>query len=166
MTLITFQAGKAVMKDGKVGTEQACCCDDGDGVGCEDCTLACCLSIEGRDTCDGGTELISVDPLIVENWGREINAGGQVSATYVFLSDERDLEVEVIYECENGVIDMIIEVGEKIPGGNVPYTSFRQWATARATLGLDGCPTGIEFGELTESDGPDFVLPTMEWVCT
>lgn len=26
MTLITFQDGRAVMRDGKVGTEQACCC--------------------------------------------------------------------------------------------------------------------------------------------
>jgi len=27
MTLITFEDGKAVFRDGKVGTEQACCCD-------------------------------------------------------------------------------------------------------------------------------------------
>jgi hypothetical protein len=159
MTLITFQDGKPVMRDGKIGTEQACCC----GVGCEACTLTCCLFIEGRDTCEGGTE---VGPLIIENWGREVNVGGQVLASYVFLSDDRDLEVEVIYACQNGVIDMNIEVGEKIPGGGGPYTSFRRWATARATLGPDGCPTGIEFGELTESDGPDFVLPTIELVCT
>ena len=28
MTLITFDSGKVVMRDGKVGTEQECCCDD------------------------------------------------------------------------------------------------------------------------------------------
>lgn len=27
MTLITFQGGQVVMRDGKVGTEQDCCCD-------------------------------------------------------------------------------------------------------------------------------------------
>jgi hypothetical protein len=27
MTLITLQGGKLVLRDGKVGTEQACCCD-------------------------------------------------------------------------------------------------------------------------------------------
>jgi len=30
MTLITFEEGKAVFRDGKVGTEQACCCDGGE----------------------------------------------------------------------------------------------------------------------------------------
>lgn len=33
MTLITFQDGKPVMRDGKVGAEQACCCG-GDGACC------------------------------------------------------------------------------------------------------------------------------------
>jgi hypothetical protein len=28
MTLITFEDGKAVLRDGKVGTEQACCCEE------------------------------------------------------------------------------------------------------------------------------------------
>jgi hypothetical protein len=37
MTLITFQDGKPVMRDGKVGTEQACCC------GC-----STCLTLSGR----------------------------------------------------------------------------------------------------------------------
>ena len=29
MTTIAFQDGKVVMRDGKVGTEQACCCEEG-----------------------------------------------------------------------------------------------------------------------------------------
>jgi|688.fasta_scaffold17654_19 hypothetical protein len=37
MTLITFQDGKPVLRDGKVGTEQECCC------GC-----STCLTISGR----------------------------------------------------------------------------------------------------------------------
>ena len=38
MTLITFQDGKPVMRDGKVGTEQACCC------GCDPCLLRLCTA--------------------------------------------------------------------------------------------------------------------------
>jgi hypothetical protein len=30
MTLITFQDGKVVLRDGKAGTEQACCCEEQD----------------------------------------------------------------------------------------------------------------------------------------
>jgi hypothetical protein len=36
MTLITFQDGKVVMRDGKIGTEQECCCEDEAGP-CVDC---------------------------------------------------------------------------------------------------------------------------------
>ena len=39
MTLITFQDGQPVMRDGKVGTEQACCCGG--------CTFAILFSGEG-----------------------------------------------------------------------------------------------------------------------
>lgn len=41
MTLITMQRGKVVMRDGKVGTEQACCCQ------CDPCSLchSPCLSV-------------------------------------------------------------------------------------------------------------------------
>jgi hypothetical protein len=37
MTLITFQDGKPVLRDGQVGTEQACCCG---GCSCGECALA------------------------------------------------------------------------------------------------------------------------------
>lgn len=36
MTLITFQDGKVVMRDGKVGTGQECCCDG---------EVACCVEV-------------------------------------------------------------------------------------------------------------------------
>lgn len=47
MTLITFQDGVAVMRDGKVGTEQACCCEDG----CAPCPdlESLCISITLTD---------------------------------------------------------------------------------------------------------------------
>jgi hypothetical protein len=58
MTLITFQDGKPVLRDGKVGTEQECCCGGGE---C-DCTL-----------CTGGSVDYELDgvtlnvPVTVEN---------------------------------------------------------------------------------------------------
>jgi hypothetical protein len=48
MTLITLQDGKIVVRDGKVGTEQACCC------GCLECPDECCVLISGRNTCESG----------------------------------------------------------------------------------------------------------------
>jgi hypothetical protein len=63
MTLITFQDGKPVLRDGKVGTEQACCCQCGrciiDGewdcryatkAQCEECTTTYyCENLETAD---------------------------------------------------------------------------------------------------------------------
>jgi len=40
MTLITFEDGKAVFRDGKVGTEQACCCEEGEVCCNPDCGFA------------------------------------------------------------------------------------------------------------------------------
>lgn len=42
MTLITFQDGKPVMRDGKVGTEQDCCCGGGE-CACPDLSGYCSL---------------------------------------------------------------------------------------------------------------------------
>ncbi len=36
VTLITFQDGKAIFRDGKVGTEQGCCCEAG-----QECQAGC-----------------------------------------------------------------------------------------------------------------------------
>ena len=163
MTLITFQDGQVVMRDGQVGTEQACCC----GANCGDCPLTCCLIIEGKDTCAGGTELVSLDPLIVINWGGGLVETGHFVGSYTYLSDARDIRVDFSWICEDGVLKMDVEIEEKIPGGNdEPVTSRRRWANARATLGPDGCPTGVELGEPTESDGPDPIMPTFAWSCT
>lgn len=45
MTLVTFQDGRVVMRDGKVGTEQACCCNP-----------CCCNSITLNDLLYGNNE--------------------------------------------------------------------------------------------------------------
>ena len=45
MTLITLQDGKIVLRDGKVGTEQECCC----GGPCEGCNSPnCCIALKNN----------------------------------------------------------------------------------------------------------------------
>ena len=162
MTHITFQDGRVVMRDGRVGTEQECCCG-----GCEDCTLTCCLTIEGRNTCESGTDFVSDVPLIVVNWASTLQENGATIGAYQYLSDDFDLLVEFVWLCENGVLSLDIEVSEWIPGNagvGDPAASYRRWANARAILNEAGCPTGVELGELTESEGPDpSITPTLGW---
>jgi len=56
MTLITFQDGKPLMKDGKVGTEQDCCCETGGGEGGGGDPVPCdCTSQPSGITLPGNT---------------------------------------------------------------------------------------------------------------
>jgi hypothetical protein len=53
MTRITFQDGKVVLRDGQVGTEEACCC----GGECEcpnECVENLAISLGGNPECFGG----------------------------------------------------------------------------------------------------------------
>jgi hypothetical protein len=53
MTLITLQDGKLVLRDGKVGTEQACCCGGGTGACCYSeaaCPRSLCEDVVGPQT--------------------------------------------------------------------------------------------------------------------
>lgn len=64
MTRITLQDGKVVLRDGQVGTEEACCCDDEKCSGpcddSEDCDPGCfcedgeCVECRSREDCDEG----------------------------------------------------------------------------------------------------------------
>ena len=164
MTLITFQGGRVVMRDGQVGTGPECCC----GANCGDCPLTCCLVVQGKNTCTVGTDVISFDPLIVINWGGEVLESGSSDVTYQYLSDALDLLIEIIWFCsESGELQMDVSLSESVPGGGAPATSFRRWQNARAILGSDGCPTGVNLGELTESNGPDPQSEmTLSWECT
>ncbi len=145
------------------GICSACCEDGGECT----CTLECCLTIQGRDAqCGSGTALISADPLIIENWGPDLGR-----AQWLYISDERDIEVTVeVFPCEDGVIALDVIIRETVPGiggGGSAVTSTRRWAYATAILGEDGCPVGVDLGELTESEGPDPALTlALGWVCT
>lgn len=143
------------------------CCGDEADCDCGDCNLNCCLTIQGRNTCEGGTVLISPDP-IVENWGlAETETFFQ--ATWQYLSYDRDAIVEVVFSCNAGTLALDVTVSEFIPsvqaGGSL--TSYRRWANAVAILNEDCCPVGVDLGALTDSAGsdPTFVLG-LGWVCT
>jgi hypothetical protein len=163
MTRLAFQDGKLILRDGKAAIGEDCCC----GAGCENCPLACCITIQGRDAfCGSGTAVISNDPLIVENWGPSFGL-----AQWLYISDARDIEVTVeVSPCEDGVIALDVIIRETVPGiggGGSTVTSTRRWQNATAILGEDGCPTGVVLGDLTENSGPDPALTlTLGWICT
>jgi hypothetical protein len=104
----------------------------------------------------------------VVNWGQTTNEAGTIFATWEYLSDERDQFIEVIIlPCEDGVIALDVILDEHVPGNNPTATSHRRWQNATAILGEDGCPIGVDLGELTESEGidPDITLD-LGWICT
>lgn len=166
MTHITFKGGRVVMRDGKIGTESDCCCG-----GCEDCTLTCCLTINGRNTCAGETITISTFPeLIVLLWTSHIQENGVTTGIYQYLSDDFDVLVEFDWICSDGVLGLDIRLLEWIPGNaglGDPAVTYRRWANARAILGDSGCPTGIDLGEPTVSNGPEPAnMPAFGWAFT
>lgn len=55
MTLITFQDGAVVMRDGQVGTEQACCCEGGCDLSSADDTTQAAASMTTDCNCEVGT---------------------------------------------------------------------------------------------------------------
>ena len=65
MTLITFQDGKPVLRDGKVGTEQECCCNQC-GVCCEAGYEHCEITYTATFS-DGNTKTETVPAFVSEN---------------------------------------------------------------------------------------------------
>lgn len=53
MTKITLQDGRVVLRDGKIGTEQACCCGE-ECVCPADCVDGLQISLGNEPTCAGG----------------------------------------------------------------------------------------------------------------
>ena len=75
MTLIAFQDGKPILTDGKVGTEQACCC------------------VEGEEPCSCGFVLpegCEVDYIAVTLEFRFNNCGNGLATQEFILNDEND----------------------------------------------------------------------------
>ena len=68
MTLITFQDGKPVLRDGKVGTESGCCC------GCDPCLVRLCQAYD--------VTVENPDDTSAEEWACGISANA-----YLWLKD-------------------------------------------------------------------------------
>lgn len=89
MTLITFQDGKVVLRDGKVGTEQDCCCSDDGECPCEEAVFETCpegytvtfdiIIVHPDQTTEPGTATVAISKLLANLWTGAAE-GGQVSA--------------------------------------------------------------------------------------
>jgi len=107
VTVIRLQDGKAIVEDGKVGTEQACCCE-------EEEPCQCCSSEEYQDCdiqvrrlySDGTHDVLETIPA----GNLFINTEGEGCRFTIFLGDENENGDTV---CRiNGEIDLTIETCE------------------------------------------------------
>ncbi len=166
MTQITLQDGKLVMRDGRVGTEQACCCEPGDETDecqgpcetdndcsenckcnegecapkdCRDCEKACCVFIQGRNTCQAGSSGS-------EGWGSQFGFPLWVNT----VDDVNYSIIVIVGECdsEDGTTPVFVSSSSSL-GSEAPASKSHQWLDAILSVGGDGCPTGIVFGDMT-----------------
>ena len=95
MTLITLQDGKIVLRDGKVGTEQACCCGGGE---C-DCDAFCDgnfeLEIEGITI----TSFVGITPLCAGGSGQFQNSRQTAWNSAGCVDGKRRINVQVSTDC-------------------------------------------------------------------
>lgn len=131
MTLISFQAGDVVMRDGQVGTEQGCCCEDGGG-----CAESCDeeLTVSGSI---GGMTATVVIPIPGAGSARFDKNDG--SGDYV--------EVDATIVCgtygPGGALAWAVFVGVCYQSdGAINSDSF----TSTVALEADGCPTAGDVG--------------------
>lgn len=117
MTLVTFQDGRVVMRDGKVGTEQACCCGQCD---CTNCDVSVIVEIES-ETIDVGID--NVWSAFVQLCFEAGNSRSTRAKAY----------------CENGKVHASVEVGWVYPGYCARVVTYNYIFD---NCGPDGCPTG------------------------
>ena len=154
MTLIPFEGGKPIFKDGKVGTGAACCCNKCSGPcesngdcapgcvcvygECKICTCACFeVGVKGRYD-------FNMDPYSDPNnefWSTgTANNCGFAQAAYGKLD----------YPVTIGGYDVILNAGgvtvmQSITTGCAGVDCV--WPDATLTYDEDGCPNGIDLGE-------------------
>lgn len=84
MTSLTSQDGKLVVRDGKLGTEKACCCGDGPGVCCE---------CEGVGTIASSGQAPSSDPSGMQESVDSMNAGADELAAQLLANGYECIEI-------------------------------------------------------------------------
>lgn len=152
--------------------------------GCGNCTLSCCLVIQGRNLCEPGNEVVSVTPFIFDEWSSSDGDPAQdppaapvanlYDSQWQRVSDSGDYLVIVkTHGCVNGQIALDVEVTKYGPDNVETEYHYRRYANALATLNANGCPVGVTLGEVTDEDvGPDGTgtAPeldlTIDWLCT
>lgn len=154
MTLITFQDGAVVFRDGKVGTEQACCCDT-----CAPCPdlQSLCISVSLTDY-EGITHTADESDFI---WN-------DASSGFVYL---KGFEYALFVSCEGdlnvtgGWGGFITECGGQCTtgetSGTLPCSEAADWyvGTISGTIFFTevcdpGCPENLGTFSVTFSDPP------------
>jgi hypothetical protein len=153
MTLITLQDGRLVLRDGQVGTEQACCCDT-----CAPCPdlESLCISVSLTDY-EGTTHTADQDDFI---W-----SGG---SGFVYL---KGFEYALFVSC-NGDIDVTVGWGSFLAecggqctsgegSGTLPCSQDADWYVGTisglilfAEVCDPGCPENLGTFSVTFSDPP------------
>jgi hypothetical protein len=184
MTRITLQDGKLVLRDGAIGTEQACCCkkcegpcdeenpcpegcrcEDGECVPilCDECGDECVMFLHGR-TGEG----VIFDPAFTESWGVFGLTGfwGKNETPSATPEDNADkgyaLSVGNI-TCEGGrwVIAEIAGGGQvraqaaSFNEGLTGIETIHNYQNVKVIVDENGCPSGLELGDFDVQQGPN-----------
>jgi hypothetical protein len=159
MSEITFQDGKVLFRDGKVGTEQACCC--GECAPCPD-LQSLCISITLTDY--NGTVYTADETDVF--W---FMSGDSISGSVNFPN----FDYSLLLRCENGNISVFAGWAFVIAGcictsgggsAVIPCSSDPKWylATASGEIEFDqfgdpcdgDCPPNLGSFSVTFSDAP------------
>lgn len=147
MTLITFDGGQVVMRDGKIGTEQACCC------GCE-CSFR-----------EGSVIVVTVDGTDVEFFGPSgpIDASGDFDSVEVCSSGNAYLpdsycesrllssgDVSVYVGChdadwEDLLLANAAPIPEDWPNSGIVVVVYRMWRSGSIYPECDGGDEGFRY---------------------
>jgi len=181
MTLITLQDGKVVLREGKVGTEQACCCGEeekcsGPCDDSEDCDPECfcedgeCVECRSSEDCDEG--LACCDGKCVEppfcNETRYFLICLRLAATFFNPAG-------VSCTCHTNIGDLLLCTPQSITRSQ-PYSSFcalevsaeigpgcqlQNVVVTRSTGGFceDDIPELVEIREVQEAECQDTFTP-------
>lgn len=132
MTLITFRDGKVLMRDGKVGSEQSCCCNQ-----CR-CSLEC-PEFAGAIVSVTGTRVGTVATTIP-------NANPDFAASIAPVCDLRPFDggMQIIWQLSYSDTHLIAFVGINVVCGNEYGLSPGEYfVTVSATIGTPPDDPGI-----------------------
>jgi hypothetical protein len=141
MTLITFQDGSPILKDGKIGTEQACCCETPCDLSQLNQTTQPNVSITTNCDCNDGTLNGSYPLLGVDQTGASWT--GTTTCDWTGFPSDAPIGVEVSVDC-------IVTLATY----QYPFESLQGSADAQhLTLNQDGYIVGTVVVDLEDFGG-------------